>query len=139
MRKIYAFMAVCLLSISAWAADDYKIGYTVFDSKTGTLTYYYDYNSKRKDVGGSIYDPTIERFKGYASDIKKAVIDASFKDATTMKSTRRMFFSGNAANPLVNLTEITGNHCMGDSLLLLPFASGCSGHALCHVRQWLHP
>lgn len=108
MRKIYAFLAVCLLSISAWAADDYKIGYTVFDAKTGTLTYYYDYNSKRKDVGGSVYDPTIERFKGYASDIKKAVIDASFKDCTTLKSTRRMFFSGNAANPLVNLTEITG-------------------------------
>ena len=138
MKKMYTFLAACLLSIASWAVDDYKVGYTVFDSKTGTLTYYYDYNSKRKDVGGSVYDPTIERFKGYTQDIKKVVIDASFKDATTMQSTRNMFFSGNEDHLLINLTEIVGlqNLVMDNVITMEKMFYGCQSLKSVDVSSW---
>jgi len=107
MKKIYALLAACLLSMSAaWA--DYKTIYTLFDSKTGTLTYYYDYWSKCNSDGGEEYDPNVDRFKGYSKDVKKIVIDNSVSLCDMLKTTQNFFFSGAYDERFVNLTEIEG-------------------------------
>ena len=109
MKKIFALMAACLLSMSAaWAADDYRTVYTVFNAETGTLTYYYDYESKRKEVGGELYDAEKKRFIGYVKDVRKIVLDNTMMICDILKSTRRMFFSGDYSQKFVNLTAIEG-------------------------------
>ena len=108
MNKFYAFLAACLLSMSAaWAAGSKEV-YTEFDVTTGTLTYYYDAQRTQREGITELYDPAVERFKGYAKAIKKAHIHASMEDAGHITSTKMMFFSGNYSQKLSNLTEITG-------------------------------
>lgn len=107
MRKFYAFSAICLLSISAaWAQT--KIPYTVFNTNTGTLTYYCDTYENCQKVGGELYDSQKDRFVGYAQDVKKVVIDASMETPTyPFKNLSRMFYGG-PGNELSNLKEIVG-------------------------------
>ena len=94
----------------SYAAE--KEVYTAFDSKTGVLTYYYDDKRETCAAEGKIvevYDPVnnpdADRFEDYHARVKKAVIDASMKDAE-LTSMRRMFYDGFGG--LSNMTQIDG-------------------------------
>ena len=85
--------------------------YTVFDEGTGTLTYYYD---KERSTHGGItefcpleWGEDIAHFAGYADQVKKAVIDPSFKDApiTTVSG---LFNGGSEDTYLSALESIEG-------------------------------
>ena len=102
-RKFYTLLLLCLMSVNAvWA----QYAFTVFDANTGTLTYYYDTYANMQKMGGEEYDSSKDRFKNYAQNVKKAVIDASMKDAP-FKNLNKMFFGG-PGNELSNMTEIIG-------------------------------
>ncbi len=85
--------------------------YTVFDEATGTLTYYYDDQQAVHDGTIEAYTPgtgrDIVRFTGYADKVKKAVIDASFKNAT-MTTLSHMFDGGSEETRLSALETIEG-------------------------------
>ena len=85
--------------------------YTVFDEATGTLTYYYDNQRAAHEGITEAYNPgtgrDIVRFTGYADKVKKAVIDASFQNAT-MTSLSHMFDGDSEETHLSALETIEG-------------------------------
>ncbi len=85
--------------------------YTVFDEATGTLTYYYDNQRAAHDGKTEVYTPekgqNTLRFSGYADKVKKAVIDASFKNAT-MTTLSHMFDGDSEETHLSALETIEG-------------------------------
>ena len=87
-KKLLVLWALCLTTVFAARAD--KQVYTSFDSKTGTLTYYYD-DQRSSRPKTEIYEPYNTRFMDYAKDIKKGKIDISMKDAP-LTSTEYMFY-----------------------------------------------
>jgi len=85
--------------------------YTEFVDETGTLTYYYD--MKRLERTGvtekyePVSSPNAKRFEGYATKVKKAVIDPSMKKAS-LESMSYMFYGGLVSQSLSNMTTIEG-------------------------------
>ena len=69
--------------------DDDEV-YTEFVEETGTLTYYYDDQREERTGVTELYDGR-NHFKGYASKVKKAIIDPSMKNAP-LTLTDYMFF-----------------------------------------------
>ena len=103
MKKFFSFLAACLLSMSAaWA----QYTFTVFNTNTGTLTYYCDTYANMQKMGGEEYDSQKDRFKNYAQDVWTVVIDESMKDAP-FRRLNKMFYGG-LGNELSNVTEIIG-------------------------------
>lgn len=99
--------------------------YSVFDEQTGTLTYYYDGIRAGRNGICEFYEPDgnyVSHFEGYADQIKKAVIDQSFKYAPCT-SLAAMFYGGNNDKTLsaletieglenINYAEVTSMYCM---------------------------
>ena len=94
MKKFY-FLLLLALTMTSIGARAAKEVYTEFDSKTGTLTYYYDDQRASRTGITEVYDfannPDAVRFNGYKDQVTKAVIDASMKEAG-LTSMRRMFY-----------------------------------------------
>ena len=84
--------------------------YSVFDEQTGTLTYYYDGIRAGRNGRCEFYEPdgnSVSHFEDYADQIKKAVIDQSFKYAPCT-SLAAMFYGGNNNKTLSALETIDG-------------------------------
>jgi surface protein len=81
--------------------------YTEYED--GVLTYRYDDQRHKSYKTVEKYDPEVLRFEGYRSDIIKAVIDPSMKDAN-LKTTAAMFYgrSGYSGYGLDKLETIEG-------------------------------
>ena len=95
-KKLYLFVLVMLMTLGAKAGT--KEVYTSFKESSGTLTYYYDDQREARQAAGEItevYDfannPDADRFEDYHARVKKAVIDASMKDAE-LTSMKNMFY-----------------------------------------------
>ena len=89
--------------------------YTEFDESTGTLTYYYDDKRSERTGVTELYDPENNpdavRFTGYYTNVLKAVIDPSMKNAP-LTSFEDMFY-GNMDmsfkfHELNNMTSVEG-------------------------------
>jgi surface protein len=99
--------------------------YSVFDEQTGILTYYYDGIRASRNGICEFYEPDgnyVSHFEDYADQIKKAVIDQSFKYAPCT-SLAAMFYGGNNDKTLsaletieglenINYAEVTSMYCM---------------------------
>ena len=81
--------------------------YTVFNSSTGVLTYYYDDQKDSREGIVEVYDPEIYRFADYHEQVTKAVIDASMQEAP-LTSTQFMFHGRGYELKLSNMTSIEG-------------------------------
>jgi len=81
--------------------------YTEYED--GVLTYRYDDQRHKSYKKAEKYDPNKQRFAAYRTDIIKAVIDPSMKDAN-LKTTVAMFYGwlGNSGYGLKNLETIEG-------------------------------
>ena len=110
---MFFILAVMLTSVTAHAQNEV---YTSFDQSTGTLTYFFDDQREARQAAGQItevydpvYSPNTVRFKEYDTQVTKAVIDPSMKDAH-LSSTFKMFYGGydQKSYKLSNMTEIVG-------------------------------
>ena len=89
--------------------------YTEFDESTGTLTYYYDSQREERTGPTELYDPENNpdavRFTGYYTNVLKAVIDPSMKNAP-LTSFRNMFYGNMDTSfkfhELNNMTSVEG-------------------------------
>ena len=114
-NKFFTLLALCLTTVFAVKAADSEV-YTSFDQSTGTLTYFFDDQREARQAAGNItevYDPVNKpnavRFKEYDTQVTKAVIDPSMKDAH-LTSTYKMFYGGydQKSYKLSNMSEIEG-------------------------------
>ncbi len=85
--------------------------YTSFEVPTGVMTYYYDdLRTRRKDIC-ELYTPEkgndLVRFEGYADQVKRVIIDESFK-AAPVTSLANMFDGGSDNTRLTALETIDG-------------------------------
>ena len=85
--------------------------YTSFEVPTGVMTYYYDdLRTRRKDIC-ELYTPEkgndLVRFEGYADQVKRVIIDESFK-AAPVTSLANMFDGGSDNTRLSALETIDG-------------------------------
>ena len=90
--------------------EDVYIVYTEFDESTGTLTYYYDNKREERTGVTELYDPEntpdAVRFTGYYTNVLKAVIDPSMKNAP-LTSLKNMFYGGVDILKPIDLTAMT--------------------------------
>ena len=98
MKKL--FTLICMLVLTAGTAIAQQV-YTEFVGATGTLTYYYDDQMSSRSGKKEVYYQDDGLSISYKSDVLKAVIDPSMKDAP-LTSTYRMF------HYLVNVVRIEG-------------------------------
>ena len=98
MKKL--FTLICLLVLAASTSWAQQL-YTEFVEATGTLTYYYDDQMSSRSGVKEVYDQSKGLSISYESDVHKAVIDPSMKDAP-LYSTYCMFHF------LVNMVRIEG-------------------------------
>ena len=87
MKKL--FTLICMLVLTAGTAIAQHL-YTEFVVATGTLTYYYDDQMSSRSGVKEVYDQSKGLSISYESDVLKAVIDPSMKDAP-LTSTYKMF------------------------------------------------
>ena len=83
--------------------------YTVFNSSTGVLTYYYDMQRESRSGIVEPYEASEEqlRFETYSDKIRKVVFDPSMANKS-LPSVRALLWSGDEDKLLSNLTEIEG-------------------------------
>lgn len=124
------FLAMFSLMTLSVSAEEPEEIYTVYDSKTGTLTYYKDNLRSTRSGDVLVYkaDITQQRFVGYRDKITKIVIDESMAKYPNPESYAGLFFTGDVHEGLSQLVEIENMdnlHFLGGTDMSYMFY-GCS-------------